>query len=172
MYLFQEYAYPFYKPVGELDLNPQALAYYYTIVKEPMDLTTMKEKIEAGKYKSPGDFVADFQLMLKNCRTFNPAEHVIVSQAKNLEIAFYKELETISKHHEDFKDCLMEEGVLVADSVLPKKRPSSSSSKKANEMGKAKRGRFGHDEQEESSDDDMEKELIAIYNEVRTVEFY
>jgi hypothetical protein len=44
---------------------------YPKIVKKPMDLRTMREKLEAGEYLSPEKFRQDFQLIIKNCFAYN-----------------------------------------------------------------------------------------------------
>lgn len=37
-----------------------------------MDLLTMSQKLDRGDYETYGDFFTDFDLILKNCRSFNP----------------------------------------------------------------------------------------------------
>lgn len=45
---------------------------YPKIVKKPMDLLTMKKKLEAKEYANAQAFKSDFDLMIKNCNLFNP----------------------------------------------------------------------------------------------------
>jgi transcription initiation factor TFIID subunit 2 len=50
---------------------------YFDIIKEPMDLSTMGAKLEAGMYKDRFAFEADFRLILSNAKTYNlPGSHV------------------------------------------------------------------------------------------------
>ncbi|KAI0690697.1 Bromodomain-containing protein [Cytidiella melzeri] len=63
-------AQPFYDPVDWERLN---LPSYPKIIKHPMDLSTMRKKLEAGQYPTADKFHQDFKLMIRNCFTFNPA---------------------------------------------------------------------------------------------------
>lgn len=58
----------------EIFIEPVDLAEvpdYTTIVTSPMDLSTMKEKLEAGKYDGLGGMQKDFELMIANCLAYN-----------------------------------------------------------------------------------------------------
>lgn len=46
---------------------------YYKIIKNPMDLSTIKKRLqeEYYMYTKPEDFVADFRLIFQNCAEFN-----------------------------------------------------------------------------------------------------
>jgi histone acetyltransferase len=44
---------------------------YFEVIKHPMDLSTMRGRLESHRYKSLSDFVADATLMFDNCRTYN-----------------------------------------------------------------------------------------------------
>ncbi|KZO99767.1 Bromodomain-containing protein [Calocera viscosa TUFC12733] len=67
---FYSSAYPFYDPVDHVALN---IPDYPKIVKKPMDLSTMKKKLETKQYGDAQEFHADFKLMIKNCRLYNGA---------------------------------------------------------------------------------------------------
>ncbi|KDE09447.1 hypothetical protein MVLG_00349 [Microbotryum lychnidis-dioicae p1A1 Lamole] len=67
----EPYAYVFYEPVNYVALNiPQ----YPQIIKKPMDLGTVRNKLEQGLYNANpySAFEADMRLIFKNCYTFNP----------------------------------------------------------------------------------------------------
>lgn len=49
---------------------------YSTIVKHPMDLSTMGKKLDRGAYKTIDDIEADFKLMINNCLTYNNKDTV------------------------------------------------------------------------------------------------
>ncbi|CAB3220534.1 unnamed protein product [Arctia plantaginis] len=49
---------------------------YSTIVKHPMDLSTMGKKLDRDAYKSIDDLEADFKLMIENCLTYNNKDTV------------------------------------------------------------------------------------------------
>jgi len=67
----------FYEPVDHIKLGiPQ----YPKIIKKPMDMLTMRRKLDAGEYPNAQKFYDDFKLMIRNCFTFNP-EGTLVNQA-------------------------------------------------------------------------------------------
>ncbi|GAB4813020.1 hypothetical protein N2152v2_000066 [Parachlorella kessleri] len=45
---------------------------YYDVIKRPMDLGTIKQKLEKRKYADVYGFLADVRLTFSNCRDFNP----------------------------------------------------------------------------------------------------
>ena len=46
---------------------------YPKIVKKPMDLSTMRKKLDEQQYPTAQKFFDDFKLMIRNCFLFNPA---------------------------------------------------------------------------------------------------
>ena len=67
--LGMEDAWPFVKPV-----NPKAFPTYKKIIKQPMDLTTIKKKLESGNMKTREDFISSVNLIFENCELFNEDE--------------------------------------------------------------------------------------------------
>ncbi|KAK5120187.1 hypothetical protein LTR85_006393 [Meristemomyces frigidus] len=59
----------FMLPVDPVALN---IPNYRQIIKHPMDLTTMGQKLKQGQYGNAKEFRKDFELMVENCLTFNP----------------------------------------------------------------------------------------------------
>ncbi|KAK5658658.1 hypothetical protein OQA88_2054 [Cercophora sp. LCS_1] len=79
---------PFLVPVDPVALN---IPSYHKVVKKPMDLSTMGNKLSAGEYASAKEFEKDFDLIVKNCRLFNGEQHVVYAQALKLQSLFKKE---------------------------------------------------------------------------------
>ena len=75
----RDYAWPFYEPVS-LETYPD----YLEIIKKPIDLTTIKNKIETGQYRTVKPFVKDMRLMITNCYRYNKPEAPIIEQARKL----------------------------------------------------------------------------------------
>jgi bromodomain-containing factor 1 len=46
---------------------------YPKVVKKPMDLSTIRKKLDAGEYETAQYFYDDFKLMIRNCFNFNPS---------------------------------------------------------------------------------------------------
>ncbi|KAJ8608689.1 hypothetical protein MRB53_039491 [Persea americana] len=59
----------FLTPVDPVALN---IPHYRQIVKKPMDMSTMAQKLKSGQYGTAKEFKADFDLMIENCMIFNP----------------------------------------------------------------------------------------------------
>ncbi|XP_044529077.1 bromodomain testis-specific protein [Gracilinanus agilis] len=79
------YAWPFYKPV---DVTALGLHNYYDVVKSPMDLGTIKKKMDNQEYKDAHEFAADVRLMFMNCYKYNPPDHEVVTMARTLQDVF------------------------------------------------------------------------------------
>ncbi|TDH69708.1 hypothetical protein CCR75_006457 [Bremia lactucae] len=58
---------PFYVPV-----DPVAVPNYYLIVKRPMDLSTIRDKLNDKEYTCFEQFMDDIQLIVRNANVFNP----------------------------------------------------------------------------------------------------
>ncbi|EAQ84216.1 hypothetical protein CHGG_10620 [Chaetomium globosum CBS 148.51] len=89
----------FMQPVDPVALN---IPHYHKIIKKPMDLQTMSNKLGSGEYQSSKEFEKDFDLIIKNCKTFNGEDHVVYSQALRLQDLYRAELskrdEWMAKH--------------------------------------------------------------------------
>jgi transcription initiation factor TFIID subunit 1 len=59
---------------------------YYQIVKQPMDLSSIRRKIEAKEYDSMREFVKDLELIVNNSRIFNgdPTKSAITANAQKV----------------------------------------------------------------------------------------
>ncbi|RPD81791.1 Bromodomain-containing protein [Lentinus tigrinus ALCF2SS1-7] len=78
-------AHPFYEPVDPIKMG---IPEYPRIIRRPMDLATMKKKLDAGDYSTPEKFREDFKLMIKNCTTFNPPGNIVHEAGKSLQMLF------------------------------------------------------------------------------------
>ncbi|KNC24815.1 Homeotic protein female sterile [Lucilia cuprina] len=79
------YAWPFYKPV---DAELLGLHDYHDIIKKPMDLGTVKRKMDNREYKSAPEFAADVRLIFTNCYKYNPPDHDVVAMGRKLQDVF------------------------------------------------------------------------------------
>ncbi|XP_063059320.1 bromodomain-containing protein 4-like isoform X2 [Engraulis encrasicolus] len=79
------YAWPFYQPV---DAHALGLHDYHDIIKHPMDLGTIKVKLDSWQYSDAQDFAADVRLMFSNCYKYNPPDHDVVAMARKLQDVF------------------------------------------------------------------------------------
>lgn len=79
------YAWPFYKPV---DAELLALHDYHDIIKKPMDLGTVKRKMDGREYRAASEFAADVRLIFTNCYKYNPSDHDVVAMGRKLQDVF------------------------------------------------------------------------------------
>ncbi|TDH72717.1 hypothetical protein CCR75_002510 [Bremia lactucae] len=63
---------------------PDDVPNYREIIKDPMDISTMRRRVKRGKYKTLDAFVSDFNLMIRNCMTFNPDTTVFYKEGKRI----------------------------------------------------------------------------------------
>ncbi|KAJ5567284.1 hypothetical protein N7535_006590 [Penicillium sp. DV-2018c] len=59
---------PFYYPVDPVALN---IPTYHSVIKKPMDLSTVQSKLKTGQYENAKEFEADVRQIFKNCFRFN-----------------------------------------------------------------------------------------------------
>lgn len=76
--------------VFQLPVDPVALNIpnYHHIIKQPMDLSTMVNKMKSGQYGTAVEFKKDFELMVKNCLIFNPVGNPVRDLAIGLQRQF------------------------------------------------------------------------------------
>ncbi|XP_031333781.1 bromodomain-containing protein 3-like isoform X3 [Photinus pyralis] len=79
------YAWPFYKPV---DAELLGLHDYHDIIRNPMDLGTVKQKMDNREYRTAQEFAADVRLIFTNCYKYNPSDHDVVAMARKLQDVF------------------------------------------------------------------------------------
>ena len=65
---------------------------YYDIIKNPMDLGTIMEKVENGMYKNMKEWISDVNLVFSNSILYNTEHSYIAIAAHHLEDVFKKEL--------------------------------------------------------------------------------
>lgn len=67
-------------------VDPNVVAEYDTIVKTPMAISTMSNKLHSHQYKSLGEFRRDLDLMWNNCLLFNGTEPNNIFTKKAIEL--------------------------------------------------------------------------------------
>ncbi|XP_068717579.1 uncharacterized protein [Montipora capricornis] len=96
-------SYPFARAVDKKQ-SPD----YYTIIKNPIDLSSMKEKLHSLQYTSAVDFVKDFRLMISNCRAYNQPDSYVYASGDQLENLFNQLLKT---HLPNFEEVLLHDSM-------------------------------------------------------------
>lgn len=75
-------------------MDPVALGipHYRDLVKQPMDLSSIRKKLDLNEYDAMADFEADVRLMLNNCFLFNPAHDPVHMMGRKVEAWFEEKL--------------------------------------------------------------------------------
>ncbi|XP_044465870.1 transcription factor GTE8-like isoform X3 [Mangifera indica] len=89
-----QYGWVFNKPVDVVKLN---IPDYFTVIKHPMDLGTIKGKIASSAYSSPSEFLADVRLTFSNAMTYNPPGNDVHIMADTLRKFFEARWKAIEK---------------------------------------------------------------------------
>ena len=87
-----QHALPFTNPVDYVALN---IPTYPDIVKNPMDLKTMDQKLKDDKYRTVAEYINDFDQMVLNTVLFNGEAHGVTQHAFQLRIAFDRNISTL-----------------------------------------------------------------------------
>uniref|UniRef100_A0A0C3SGF9 Bromo domain-containing protein n=1 Tax=Guillardia theta (strain CCMP2712) TaxID=905079 RepID=A0A0C3SGF9_GUITC len=70
---------PFRSPV-DTKTNPN----YRKVIKKPIDLNIIRTRIDESLYKSKDEYMADVDLMVENCKTYNVADMMLVHDVMEL----------------------------------------------------------------------------------------
>ncbi|KAF5093597.1 hypothetical protein D0Z03_002348 [Geotrichum reessii] len=86
-------AWPFAQPVNRDEVQD-----YYEVIKEPMDLSTMEQRLEADAYTSVEQFLYDARLIFNNCRSYNNETTTYYKNATKLEKFLYQKIRDIPEY--------------------------------------------------------------------------
>lgn len=57
---------------------------YFDIIKRPMDLQTIKRKLDTGQYEEPWDYIDDIWLMIDNAQIYNKRSSRVYKAAQKV----------------------------------------------------------------------------------------
>ncbi|XP_055603868.1 nucleosome-remodeling factor subunit NURF301-like, partial [Uranotaenia lowii] len=80
-------AWPFMEPV-----DPEEAPDYYRVIKEPMDLQKIENKVDSKIYTTLSEFIGDMTKIFDNCRYYNPKESQFYRCAESLESFFVQKI--------------------------------------------------------------------------------
>ncbi|RDW81086.1 putative transcription regulator BDF1 [Aspergillus mulundensis] len=131
------YAYPFYYPVDPVALN---IPTYHSIIKKPMDLSTVTNKLNAGQYENAKEFELDMRQIVKNCFKFNLKGDPTYQAGEKFEEVFNVKWS-------------QKESYLAAHEPPPEQHSAASSSEES-------------DDDEEGSDDEEEEAINRLKQQI------
>ncbi|XP_001360386.2 bromodomain testis-specific protein [Drosophila pseudoobscura] len=82
---YKKLAWIFYEPI---DAPYLGLHDYHKIVKKPMDLNSIRTRLQAGLYVNADEFVRDVRLMFDNTYLYTTPDHLCHQMAKKLQAIF------------------------------------------------------------------------------------
>ncbi|KAJ3179477.1 hypothetical protein HDU85_004888 [Gaertneriomyces sp. JEL0708] len=144
------YSTPFLQPVDPIALN---IPHYFDIIKHPMDLSTVKKKLDLGQYQSADEFRADVKLMFNNCYTFNPPGTDVHNAGRQLEEVFDRKWR--------------EKSQASSSPARRSQRPPKPKSR-SNSMHQARHD-YTSSEEEDSSDDDDTQQLRLLQQQLQAI---
>ena len=108
---------------------PVEIEGYTDIIKEPMDLTTIKNKMDNGMYRTLDRWKDDVEKIFQNARKYNAADDMILSYTAECQRIFKKELKKIdpANINDEIREQLSKLSKLITNSapksilsILPK----------------------------------------------------
>ncbi|KAJ3115010.1 hypothetical protein HK100_001490 [Physocladia obscura] len=88
----------FLHPVDPIKWN---IPTYFSVIKHPMDLSTIQKKLDSGSYVTAQTFKDDLNLMLNNCWDFNGKDSHVGKSAVKLQIYVTKQFQDMPYIAED-----------------------------------------------------------------------
>nr|DBA20465.1 TPA: hypothetical protein GDO54_017241 [Pyxicephalus adspersus] len=149
------YAWPFYKPV---DASALGLHDYHEIIKQPMDLSTIKKKMEDREYRDAQEFAADVRLMFSNCYKYNPPDHDVVAMARKLQDVF------------EFRYAKMpDEPIVVTPPPTSTQLPPSDSKSSSDSSSESSSDSSDESESSDDSEEERANRLAELQEQLRAV---
>ncbi|KAM9326982.1 bromodomain-containing protein 2 [Gastrophryne carolinensis] len=149
------YAWPFYKPV---DATALGLHDYHDLIKHPMDLSTIKKKMENREYRDAQEFAGDVRLMFSNCYKYNPPDHDVVAMARKLQDVF------------EFRYAKMpDEPVVLAPPPTSTQLPPSDSKSSSESSSESSSDSSDESESSEDSEEERANRLAELQEQLRAV---
>ncbi|XP_072545490.1 bromodomain adjacent to zinc finger domain protein 1A isoform X3 [Salminus brasiliensis] len=85
-----EDSWPFMKLVSRTQVPD-----YYDIIKKPIALSTIREKVNNCEYQTASEYIADVELMFSNCLEYNPRNTNEAKAGLRLQTFFHSELQKL-----------------------------------------------------------------------------
>ncbi|KAL2980028.1 hypothetical protein AAZX31_13G204700 [Glycine max] len=122
------YSWVFLKPVDPVALS---IPDYFTIISHPMDLGTIKSKLERNIYSGTEEFADDVRLTFSNAMKYNPPGNDVHMMAKELSKIFDRKWKDFGRkwkfedeHDKSETETIKETGRKSLDAMLPRHKDS------------------------------------------------
>eukprot|EP01126_Amoeba_proteus_P006788 TRINITY_DN12386_c0_g1_i27.p1 TRINITY_DN12386_c0_g1~~TRINITY_DN12386_c0_g1_i27.p1 ORF type:complete len:327 (-),score=55.56 TRINITY_DN12386_c0_g1_i27:2-982(-) len=88
---------PFSEPV--IEIYPEIKERYCQIIKDPIDLRTITERLDRGYYLTPEMMISDLHRMLENCKTYMKAWYSDMKQKNPEKNGLYESADLINERY-------------------------------------------------------------------------
>ncbi|XP_062243617.1 bromodomain-containing protein 4-like isoform X2 [Platichthys flesus] len=158
------YAWPFYKPV---DAKALGLHDYHDIIKHPMDLSTVKKKLDNKQYRDAQEFATEVRLMFSNCYKYNPPDHDVVSMARKLQDVFEMRFAKMPDEPEEPPPVPTPSSALhPAPSTRPAPPPSAVSAGESSTSSESESSGGGPDNERQHRLAELQEQLKAVHEQL------
>uniref|UniRef100_A0A0D6QUC0 Bromo domain-containing protein n=1 Tax=Araucaria cunninghamii TaxID=56994 RepID=A0A0D6QUC0_ARACU len=96
--MLHKFGWVFNSPVDIVKLK---IPDYFKVIKNPMDLGTIKERLERQFYSDPRDFAADVRLTFSNAMAYNPPGNDVHVMADQLNKIFEDKWRSVERKHSE-----------------------------------------------------------------------
>ena len=79
-------------------VNPRTYPAYYEVIKNPIDLQTIRQRVLAHTYNNREGFLNDMRQLVDNSRQFNGEYHQITRDAQTLMAACFQKFAAVNIH--------------------------------------------------------------------------
>lgn len=95
MYVLRMHMLSFHNVVLQQYFDMLLFQDYFDIVKNPMDLSTIKRKLDTGQYQEPWQYVDDIWLMFNNAWLYNRKTSRVYKYCSKLAEVFEQEIDPV-----------------------------------------------------------------------------
>lgn len=96
-----QHGWVFNSPVDPVELG---LPDYFEVIKKPMDLGTIRKKLENNCYHSIDEFESHVHLTFDNAMLYNPEGSVVYNMANEMKVSFEREFEKLMEQLNEEED--------------------------------------------------------------------
>ncbi|XP_056606007.1 bromodomain testis-specific protein isoform X2 [Triplophysa dalaica] len=152
------YAWAFYKPV---DAKALGLHDYHEIIHQPMDMSTIKKKLETREYTDAMQFAADMRLMFSNCYKYNPPAHEVVAMARKLQDVFESCFSKIPVEPRN--------AAPTSDNTMKKKRVERAPSQFSSDTSEGESSSRSENTSDSEDEEERAQRLVSLEEQLKAV---
>ncbi|XP_057193344.1 bromodomain testis-specific protein isoform X2 [Triplophysa rosa] len=155
---YSAYAWAFYKPV---DAEALGLHDYREIIHQPMDMSTIKKKLDTREYTDALQFAADMRLMFSNCYKYNPPAHEVVAMARKLQDVFESRFSKIPDEPRN--------AAPTSENTMKKKRVERAPSQSSSDSSDSESSSPSDNTSDSEGEEERAQRLVSLEEQLKAV---